>query len=102
MIDVKQATSVAMKTAADFFAEQKLYDLALEEVEMTDDNKFWLITLGFSTEENTPTDKADEIAGINQVLALINPQSQKYHRKYKTFKIDADTGKFRAMKIREV
>lgn len=100
MIDVKEATSVAIKTAADFLSEQKVYDLALEEIELTEDDKFWLVTLGFSVEDTVPISKGG--AGMNLLSPIMNPSPAKYTRKYKIFKIDANTGKFQAMKIREI
>ncbi|MBW4491830.1 MAG: hypothetical protein KME26_01705 [Oscillatoria princeps RMCB-10] len=66
-------------------------DLRLEEVELSEDRKFWLITLGFSRS----ADKAK-----NPLADLID--SPKYEREYKIFKINSETGEVQSMKIREV
>lgn len=92
-IDVKQAVERA-KTAADqFFDDLDLVDLTLEEVEMTEDENHWLITLGFYVpNRNQGQDN----------LAFAIGRDNKYLRKYKTFKIDASTGRVLSMKIRQV
>ncbi|HVG20799.1 MAG TPA: hypothetical protein VNI02_17260 [Blastocatellia bacterium] len=89
MLDVKEAA----RTAAEYFAtlyDPKTYsDLQLEEVELTEDQKYWLITLSYASTNATQT----------QFGALLNlPVS----RKYKQFKIDAETGQVQAMVIRKV
>lgn len=83
--DVKQA----VKLALDFFTN--LYrgklsssDVLLEEVELTEDGKYWLITLSYP---------------------IANPLSitkQLKKREYKVFKINVESGKVQSMKIREV
>lgn len=91
MLDVKEAA----RTAAEYFAslyDPKTYsDLQLEEVELTEDRKYWLITLSYASTDATQT----------QFGALLNlPVSRE--RKYKQFKIDAETGQVQAMVIRKV
>ena len=57
--------------------------LTLEEVELSEDEKHWLITLGFQEYRGlTPFDQASQ--------------------KYKLFTVDATTGQVRAMKMRLV
>ncbi|MDF5717484.1 MAG: hypothetical protein PUP93_27370 [Rhizonema sp. NSF051] len=69
-----------------------LQDILLEELELSEDKNFWLITLGF----NRP------------VLKTKNPlfpelvASPEYKREYKLFKIDSETGEVQSMKIRQV
>lgn len=94
MIDVKEAVSKATQAAMHFFEGKELVELALEEVEMTDDRQYWLITLGFyALNVNPPVGFA----------AMINASmQQKYERKFKIFKIDATTGEVVSMKIREI
>jgi len=55
-------------------------DVRIEEVELSDDERFWLITLSFS-----PPD---------------HPFSMQ--REYKLFKVDASSGEVKSMKIRQV
>jgi hypothetical protein len=67
-----------------------LEDLRLEEVELSDDKQYWLITLGYSR----LADKSK-----NPLLEGIIPVSQ---REYQLFKVNSETGEVEAMKIREV
>ncbi len=64
----------------------QITDVRLEEVELSEDDKFWFVTLGFDRPIETP-------------FALVKNQM---HREYKQFKIDAVTGDVKAMKIRTV
>lgn len=88
MINIKNA----VKSAYDYFqAIQNLIDanhvedLNLEEIELSEDEKFWLITLGFDRQIKTS-----------------NMFEGKYKRVYKLFKVNSETGEVEAMKIREV
>ncbi|NEP82228.1 MAG: hypothetical protein F6K39_31245 [Okeania sp. SIO3B3] len=66
--------------------EYKIKELRLEEVELSEDRKYWLITLGFIT----------TTAGEEESFFL------KKERDYKVFKIHAETGEVESMKIREL
>ncbi|MEM9816601.1 MAG: hypothetical protein AAF827_09415 [Cyanobacteria bacterium P01_D01_bin.6] len=59
----------------------------LEEIELSEDESFWFITLGFDRLIN------------DQFLVQLQP---KVERDYRQFKIDAATGEVKAMKIRTV
>ncbi|OIP66911.1 MAG: hypothetical protein AUK43_21015 [Oscillatoriales cyanobacterium CG2_30_40_61] len=90
-IDVRAAVS----SAQNYFNQLKsligsIENLRLEEVELSDDKKFWFITLGF---ERKITNKN------NRLKLEIAPQSL---REYKVFKINAETGEVESMKIREL
>lgn len=87
-IGVKEAVQAARAAVQELLPASDLNDLQLEEVEQSEDEKYWLITLGFY---ERPT-------GIE---SQINPFA-KGARKYKLFKVDAESGKVRAMKIRTV
>ena len=63
---------------------EEIADIRLEEVELTEDEARWLITLGFTR----PAD--------NQFIPTM------VQREYKRFEIDAVTGEVKAMKIRTV
>jgi hypothetical protein len=96
MIDVKEAVKIANDTLVTLFPSEKLADLELEEVEISDDEKYWFITLGFSV----PEVKSGK---TNSPLSRMLTEREKEHsRKYKIFRISAETGKVQAMKIREV
>jgi hypothetical protein len=89
MLDVKDAT----KTAIDYFSQvfQNGYkNLRLEEVELSDDERYWYITLGF----DSPYQNIGTIASM--------PIGGRAAREYKTIKIAASTGKVLSIKIRTV
>jgi hypothetical protein len=84
MLNVKEAVSSATKALQDFFAGKELLNLELEEVELTEDGKSWLITLGF-----------------DRLVETLSIPMTRLERKYKIFKVDGVTGKVTAMKIRK-
>jgi len=61
-------------------------NLALEEVELSSDEEFWLITLGFTP----PANNLIALAGAN------------VKREYKIFKIKSESGNVISMKIRSI
>ncbi|MBI1743857.1 hypothetical protein HYR54_12445 [Candidatus Acetothermia bacterium] len=81
MIDVKKAVEIARNHYLELYPDVLPSRLSLEEVELSDDENYWYITLGYS--ENSP---------ISPVLPQVT--------KYKTIKIDAASGKPLSMKIR--
>src|SRR5438046_232824 len=64
-------------------------DVLLEEVEISDDDRYWLVTLSHA--QSLPNDPKPGAL----LSALPKP------RFYKVFRIDRSTGEVRAMKIRE-
>ncbi len=72
MIDVKEASQRSIEYLKGLI--EKIYELTLEEVELSDDEQFWFVTLGYNKEQ----------AG--------------YLRVYKQIKILAEDGKFISMK----
>jgi hypothetical protein len=89
-IDVKTAVKIAMNFMHDLFSGQKLENVMLEEVELTDDYKFWLVTLGFDRPTRAEADFRNILVG------------QAYARSYKVIRVNAQTGKAESMKMREV
>jgi hypothetical protein len=53
-VDVKQAVALAKQHILDVFADEKVSNLGLEEVEFDDQSKNWLVTLGFSRPWDEP------------------------------------------------
>jgi hypothetical protein len=89
MLDVKHAA----KTAIDYFSQvfQNGYqNLRLEEIELSEDEHYWYITLGF--------DSPPQHLGAIASMAL----GGRPLREYKTIKIDAATGNVLSIKIRTV
>lgn len=97
MIDVKEAAGRAAEYFANLYDQSTYTDLQLEEVELTEDEKFWLITLSYLS-NRLPT-SPDQIA---KLLGMPTPSPSSGPRMYKQFKIDAETGKVHAMTIRKV
>ncbi len=83
MIDVKQAAQLASQYFAGLYEGPAVSGAQLEEVEITEDGKYWLITLSYPLAEG----------------GLLNLN---YKRRYKVFKINAETGEIMSMKIRKV
>jgi hypothetical protein len=87
MLDVKEAAQRASEYFAGLYADQGVSNVQLEEVELTDDAQYWLITLSYP---DLPHD-----------VALV-PINFAFKRKYKVFKINAKTGEVKSMRIRNV
>ena len=82
MITAKEALDVAVNYLREFYT--KISNILLEEIELTEDERYWLITLSYR--------KVD--ASI--ALGILPP------RQYKVFKIDAAKGQVVSMKMRDV
>lgn len=85
MLDVREAAQRASEYFAGLYADQGVSNVQLEEVELTDDGQYWLITLSYP------------LIGSNPL-----PLSIVSKRNYKVFKIDAKTGEVKSMKIRNL
>ncbi len=83
MLSVIDAVKIATSQLLALIPEAE--DVLLEEVEISDDNQFWMVTLGFAQRQGP----------LAQAVGLVKP------RKYKVFKIDGTNGEVRSMKIRE-
>lgn len=89
-IDVKRAVKSAREYIQHVYeGENALRGLMLEEVEISEDGQYWLITLGFDTDEPNP----------REYLTLAAP---KYVRAYKIIQVRTDDGRAESMKIREL
>ena len=65
-------------------------NVSLEEVELSEDEKHWLITLGYEVE-------VPMVPSVSALNPFIQPEKK---TKYKLFKVNAQTGSVVAMKIR--
>lgn len=92
MIDVKEATQTALSYFEDIYEDEPFSNVLLEEVERSeeDDRSYWLITIGFRNERK----KGDSSPPFSPFTSV--------PRRYKRFKIDAETGDVVSMKIRSV
>jgi hypothetical protein len=84
MLDVKEAAQRASDYFASLYSAELASNVRLEEVELSDDGQFWLITLSYPVPPMTPSIFRTET------------------REYKQFKIEVATGKVLSMKIRKV
>jgi hypothetical protein len=87
-IDLHQAVSAAQQFLNELYPS-KIDNVLLEEVEERGGE--WLITFGFDTHRNIH----ESLTGI--LLSL--PKRQEMTRGFKTFIVDSESGKVRAMKI---
>ncbi len=95
MLDSKSAVASA-RTYIQSIQEDldnPLSNLRLEEVELSEDEKHWLITLGYDN-PNKPKDLSS--------MQLVAPQLARLAREYKIFQVGADDGLVKSMKIRQV
>lgn len=93
MIGVKEAVAAAQQYVRELYSKTDLKHLRLEEVELSEDERYWYITLGWAE------------SGVRLPTSLSAVLSSEVHvlpRVYKTFEIDAQTGAVKSMKIREV
>ena len=92
-IDVRaavKATLIYFKLLQDLMGGETK-NLRLEEVELSEDEKFWFITLGYNV-SNSVTNHPLETLGVGIVE----------NREYKIFKVNAETGEVESMKIRKL
>ncbi len=83
MINVKDATERAREHLVSFFPDAD--EVQLEEVELTADKAYWLVTLSYS--------------GVSNSVAssLLVGKSMRF----KIFKLDAESGEVISMKVRD-
>ena len=82
-IDAKKAATIALEYLEELFPDNSGYEL--EEIETTEDEKYWLITIGM-VDSNSPT------------LTTLSGKA----KKYKIIKIDIKSGNVKSVKIRKV
>lgn len=91
MIDIKQAVSVAYNFIEETYPHP-LDNLDLEEIRRSEDDKHWLITIGFSRAVIKDPEK--------HMFALPAFPRRENERVYKVIEIDAETGRPLSMQIR--
>ncbi|MGF1515258.1 MAG: hypothetical protein ACFB5Z_16380 [Elainellaceae cyanobacterium] len=99
VLDVKDVKT-AVKSAYQYIQEFQdlmgadLDDLRLEEVELSEDEKTWLVTLGY----DVPIKRK---SALDEMMQSINAP-RGFKREYKLFAVNASTGEVESMKIRQV
>ena len=92
MIDVKEAVKIAIEDLQKLYESAELKDILLEEFALSDDEKYWYVTLGFSRQ-------VDSKSPLSALLGKAE-YNQEYKRVYKEFQIDRASGQVKSMKIR--
>jgi hypothetical protein len=87
MITVKQAAQKAIEYVTDLVGAENLGQPRIEEVDLTDDNEYWLVTVGFLPPAKVGT------------ISLGGFSSE---REYKQVKVATADGSIKSMKIRTV
>ena len=88
MIDAKQAAKIAVAYVADLYGPDELRHVLVEELELTEDEQRWLVTVGF--------ERTDEVSAM-ELLA-----GERARRHFKKLEIESSNGTVRSMKIRSV
>lgn len=101
MIEVTQAVRLARQYANDFYQDEGIKNLGLEEVVFDDDSKEWRITLGYDSYRVKTTETAPNHYSALSMLTPTNIEKETL-REYKTFRIGAEDGVFKGMLIRDV
>lgn len=96
MIDKKQAIRNAKDDLIENYEGSDIRDVLLEEVELSDDEKLWKITLGFSS---PVSDAASNLTKMQRGLIQAGVLLPKFDRIFKIFLIDSDNGRVKSMKI---
>ncbi len=99
-ISVQDAVKNAKKSLKELYADDPLQDLALEEVEFVQlsERPVWLVTLGFHRPKSVSA--VQPSGGMHNFLPVRAVQIE--NRVYKIVSIDANTGDFVKMDMRQV
>ena len=92
MVDVKQAVAKAMDYLKDMYQIDQFKDIMLEEVDLSEDNKYWNVTIGFTRRQESTS---------GGPMATLIGQSTEFKREYRVFQIDAESGDLRSMRSRK-
>lgn len=98
-ITMNEAVAKAKLHLKELYADDAPQSLALEEIEKTEygGKQLWAVTLGFQRKRDV------SLARDNSAMAFLQPRaSEVEHRVYKTVMIDANTGDFVKMDMRQV
>jgi hypothetical protein len=103
-IDLRTAVNNVRNYIADFndILGNNLDSVLIEETELSEDKKFWIITIGFNREVDFKKEKTYiNNPLISEEITKLLPQKQTLtiERVYKTFKVDSSTGEILSMKM---
>lgn len=87
-MEVRDAVKIAKKYVSDVFAEERISDIGLEEVEFEETGNNWIIVIGFRRPFERSVKKRDE----GTLSAMFRPNSGYENRWYKSIIVDAMSG----------
>lgn len=96
------ATSVkkAVENSIHYFSEVlNPADIRLEEIELSDDERYWFVTLSALVPSEVTVPPHQILAGLSTMAEVFK---KSHERVYKQFKVSSSDGEVRAMKIREL
>jgi hypothetical protein len=103
MIDVRQAVVAAQdyfNSMLDLLNQDSLLvvsDVRLEEVEISEDKKYWLITFGYNLVSQLEFQKNRTAVALNKEVI-----KSKENRHYKILKVNTNNGEVESMRIRDL
>ena len=83
MVDAKQAVKMAMEYLNEMYDTKEFKDVMLEEVELSEDNRYWNVTIGFARRQ---------VSTSEGPMASLVGKTEQYKREFKIFTIDAKNG----------
>ena len=89
MIDVRDAVKTALAYLDGLFGEDSVFDARLEEVELSDDGMYWLVTVSFLRKRPATPGFLPAVVGG-------------YERDYKIVTVDSANGNVKSVKIRQL
>lgn len=96
MIEIAEAVAAAKQFVREAYGANALEDLLLEEVQRSEDESDWLITVGFSLPE-VATRRPSPFAFPYPLLSKDIP----LYRELKVVRVDGESGGVKSMTIRE-
>jgi hypothetical protein len=92
MIDIKQAVHAAEKFFKELYDKEILKNFLVEEVELSEDEKDWVVTVGFDFGEAPVSEPA---------LFTSKSSTPRAGRVFKEVQIDKETGEPRSIKTKK-
>jgi hypothetical protein len=92
MIDIKQAVHAAEKFFKELYDQEILKNFLVEEVELSEDEKDWVVTVGFDFGEAPVSEPA---------LFTSKSSTPRAGRVFKEVQIDKETGEPRSIKTKK-
>lgn len=99
-IDLRKAVQSVRDYIVEFndILENNLDGVMVEETELSEDEKYWLITIGFNRKID-PREQNIAAFGIASGILAKEEKAATIKRDYKIFQVDSSTGEVVSMKI---